>query len=93
MTMPATTTVRVRIETSLALTRLASQRGLAKADLLAEIVEHAEQDELLEQMNASYERQLGDGVAAHRELAERELWRTKLPRDRLSEVCRLLTGR
>lgn len=85
MTMAATTTVRVHPETRLALARLSAQRGLTTADLLAELVERREQDELLEQMNASYERRLADPAAQEGERAERELWETTLP-DGLDEL-------
>ena len=85
MTMTATTTVRVHPETRLALARLSAKRGLTTADLLAELVERREQDELLEQMNESYERQLSDPTAKQAERAERELWEKTLP-DGLNEL-------
>lgn len=72
--MAPTTTVRVHPETRDALARLSEQRGLNTADLLADMVKRQEEDELLEQMNASYARQLGDEPSAAEERLERERW-------------------
>lgn len=76
--MAATTTVRVHTSTRDALARLCEQRGLSTADLLAELVDRREQDELLEQMNASYARQRQDAAAWKSEQAERKAWEATL---------------
>jgi hypothetical protein len=81
----ATTTVRVRVSTRDALARLSKRRGVSTADLLAELVERQEQDELLEQMNASFAAQRNDPDAWAAEVAEREAWEATLI-DGLAEI-------
>jgi hypothetical protein len=73
-----TTTVRVRVSTRDALARLSGRRGVSTAELLAELVERQEQDEILEQMNASFARQRSDPDAWAAEVAERETWEATL---------------
>ena len=76
--MAATTTVRVHVRTRDALARMAKERGVSTADLLAGLVERREHDEILEQMNASFARQRGDREDWAEELAEREVWAATL---------------
>lgn len=76
--MAATTTVRVHLETRDALARLSAERGMSTADLLADLVERREQDELLDQMNASFERTQQDPEARRNEQDEREIWEATL---------------
>ncbi len=85
MGMAATTTVRVHLATRDALARLSEKRGLNTADLLADLVERREQDEMLEQMNASYSRQQEDPSASEAEGIERNLWDATLT-DGLEEL-------
>ncbi len=73
-----TTTVRVRVSTRDALARLSGRRGVSTAELLAELVERQEQDEILEQMNASFARQRSNPDAWAAEEAERETWEATL---------------
>lgn len=83
--MAPTTTVRVHPGTRDILTRLSEQRGLSTADLLAELVEQREQDELLDSMNAAFERQRGHEAAWQAEKDERLRWESTLA-DGLDEL-------
>lgn len=76
--MAETTTVRVRVSTRDALSRLSRRRGVSTADLIAELVERHEQDDLLERMNASFAREAADPDARAVERAEREAWEATL---------------
>jgi len=76
--MAPTTTVRVHASTRDALVRLCEQHGLSSADLLAELVDRREQDEVLDQMNASFSRRRADEAAWRSERAERDGWEATL---------------
>jgi hypothetical protein len=74
----ATTTVRVHPQTRDAISRLSKQRGKSTPDLLDELVTRAEQDQLLDAMNAEFSRVRSDREAWSAELAERSAWETTL---------------
>ncbi len=76
--MAATTTVRVRPDTREAIARLSERRGLATADLLGELVAHAEEDELLAAMNDDFRHLQADPSAWSQLEAERSAWEQTL---------------
>ncbi len=76
--MAATTTVRVRPDTREAIARLSERRGLATADLLGELVAHAEEDELLAAMNDDFRHLQADPSAWSQLETERSAWEQTL---------------
>jgi hypothetical protein len=72
--MAATTTVRVTAETRERLARLAKAGGVTTAELLDELARRAEEDAVLDGMNAHYEELRADPVAWEQHAGERELW-------------------
>ncbi len=76
--MAATTTVRVRPGTRVAIARLSERRGVSTADLLEELVTQAEEDELLGAMNDDFHRLRSDETAWQRLQEERSTWERTL---------------
>lgn len=72
--MAASTTVRVTVETRERLARLAKAWRLTTAELVDELARRAEEDTLLERMNAHYAALRGDPAAWDEHVRERELW-------------------
>ncbi|MGH2961304.1 MAG: toxin-antitoxin system protein [Solirubrobacterales bacterium] len=72
--MAETTTVRVHHGTREAIARLSKRRGTSAAEFLDELVTRAEEDELLDEMNAAYGRLRADPDAWEAERAERGAW-------------------
>lgn len=76
--MPASTTVRVTPETREQLARLAKAWGLTTAELIAELARRAEEDTLLDRMNAHYQTLQEDPGEWQAHVRERELWESTL---------------
>jgi predicted DNA-binding protein len=70
----ASTTVRVSRETRERLARLAKASGLTTAELIAELTRRAEEDTLLDRMNAHYQALHEDPEAWEAHVDERERW-------------------
>lgn len=76
--MAATTTVRVRPDTRAAIARLSERRGIAAAELLADLVARAEEDELLAAMNDDFRELKADRAGWDRLEEERAGWEQTL---------------
>ena len=72
--MAASTTVRVSPATRERLARLSARRGLSTPDLIEELAGRAEEDALLEAMNAHYAELRADPEAWAEHVREREGW-------------------
>lgn len=71
--MAASTTVRVTPETRERLARLSESRGVTTPDLIEELAVRAEEDTLLDEMNAHYAGLRADQVAWDEHVREREV--------------------
>lgn len=74
----ATTTVRIKLETSQTLRDLAASTGRAMQDVLADAVEAYARQLLLDQTNDAYARLRTDPEAWQQEVTEREAWEATL---------------
>ena len=77
----ATTTVRIRQETSDALRVLAAETGRSVQDVAADAVEAYSRELLLEQANAAYAALRADPAAWRDEIEERSAWEVTLADD------------
>ena len=74
MSMPATSTLRVRIDTRDRLNRLAREDGVSAPELLERLVHQEEDARLLRAMNDDFARLRGDASAWARFRTETDAW-------------------